>query len=136
MIMKLKPWLNAPFAQPAQVVADAIPACYWCDDISVRFDQASGLTACESCARKHFRPAPAPVAVGPDDTVMIFRAYLGTLTDGPALVNTMDTMVRKAPGVASQVIMASSLGEVSRGRAVRSLRDYMITKVAVAPLGL
>jgi len=75
-------------------------------------------------------------ALGYGDTAMIFRSHLATLSDGAALVAGLDRMVQVAPAVAGQVFAAGSLGEVSRGRAVRSVRDYLVTRVAVAPLGL
>lgn len=80
---------------------------------------------------------PAPVALGHDDTVMIFRSYiLRTQGDGCELGAALDRMTARAPKIAAQVIFAASLGEISRGRAVTSLRSYLDTGVAVAPMGL
>lgn len=81
--------------------------------------------------------APLPVTEGHDDTVMIFRSYLlRTQGDGCELRAALDRMATRAPKVAAQVIFAASLGEISRGRAVASLRGYLDNGVAVAPMGL
>lgn len=81
-------------------------------------------------------PSVPPVALGHTDSAMIFRAHLATLSDGSDLVAAFDRMAVAHPRVADQVIAAGGLGEVSRGRAVRSLRDYLVTRVAVSPQGL
>lgn len=81
---------------------------------------------------------PLPVALGHDDSAMIFRAtLLRTERDGVELRGGLDRMVARAPMVAAQVIAAGSLGAETRGRAVEALRTYLGTGVAVAPtLGL
>lgn len=105
--MKLASWITAPFAQP----------------------EAQG-TRVPSVA------SVAPVAMGHTDSAMIFRAHLATLSDGPSLVNAFDRMVAAHPRIADQVIAAGGLGEISQGRAVRSIREYLVKRVAVAPQGL
>lgn len=80
---------------------------------------------------------PAPVAQGRDDSVIIFRSWLlRTQGDGCELRAALDRMVARAPKIADQVIFAGSLGEVSQGRAADSLRTYLATGVAQAPMGL
>lgn len=78
-----------------------------------------------------------PTAQGHDDSVMVFRStLLRTQVDGCELVAALDRMAQRAPKVAAQVIFAGSLGRVSQGRAADSLRTYLDTGVAVAPLGM
>lgn len=76
-----------------------------------------------------------PVAVGHDDSTMIFRsALLRREATGVELVSAFDRMVRVHPEVASQVVAAGSLGpEVHWGRAVQSLGVYLATGTAMAP---
>lgn len=111
--MSAKPYLATPFAQP----------------------QAQGTAL--SKIVDHPVMIALPVAPGHDDSAMIFRSVLlRTERDGSELRAGLDHMASQHPRVASQVILAGSLGEVSRGRAVDALRTYLATGVAVAPLGL
>ena len=105
--------------------------------ITARMAVASAPVQVASAPLVPVQVASAPVTHGHDDTVMIFRSYLlRTQGDGCELRAALDRMAERAPKIAAQVIFAASLGEISRGRAVASLRGYLDNGVAVAPLGL
>lgn len=107
--MTVKAWITAPFAQPKAQVTPASPVS---------------------------APSVAlPVAVGHDDSTMIFRsALLKREATGSELVSAFDRLARVHPMVASQVVAAGSLGGlVHWGRAVRTLGVYLSTGTAVAP---
>lgn len=81
--------------------------------------------------------SPAPVALGRDDSVMIFRSrLLTTESDGCELRTIFDRMASRNPMIANKVVAAGSLGEVMYSRAVASLETYRDTGVAVAPLAM
>ncbi len=68
---------------------------------------------------------------------MMFRSLvLREETDGDALSDALARLVKVHPKVGNAVISMGSLGVESRRRAVSSLRTYMTTGVASAPVGL
>lgn len=109
--MKVKAWLSAPFAQPTPEVTPVSPVS------------------------DHPVVLALPVAVGHDDSTMVFRsALLKREATGSELVTAFDRLVMVHPGVASQVVAAGSLGGlVHWGRAVRCLGVYLATGTAMAP---
>lgn len=97
-------------------------------DSGTEFDRSHG---------QWFAADSVVVAPGHDDSVIIFRSWLlRTQGDGVELRAALDRMTARAPKIAAQVIFAGSLGEISQGRAAASLRTYLGTGVAQAPLGL
>lgn len=109
--MTLKAWITTPFAQPQAQVTPVSPVS------------------------DHPVMVALPVAVGHDDSTMIFRsALLKREATGPELVTAFDRLAMVHPVVASQVVAAGSLGAgVHWGRAVRSLGVYLTTGTAMAP---
>ncbi len=104
--MKHATWLSAPFAQPTT--------------------QGSSVAVTQ--------PSPAPVAMGCDDTVILFRSsLLRTQADGVALRAAFDRMAAAHPMIAAGIASLGSLGRVSYERAVTALITYARTGVATTP---
>lgn len=109
--MTVKAWITAPFAQPTTQGTPVSPVS------------------------DHPVMIALPVAVGHDDSTMIFRsALLKREATGSDLVTAFDRLAMVHPQVASQVVAAGSLGGlVHWGRAVRTLGVYMTTGTAMVP---
>lgn len=103
--MRHATWLSAPFAQPTK---------------------AEPSTPVERIM----------VAPGYDHSLIAFRSdLLRREVDGEELRNGFDRMAERAPRVAAQVVRAGSLGRsIMWDRAVDSLRTYLDTAVATAPM--
>jgi hypothetical protein len=80
---------------------------------------------------------PIPLVTGWDDSVVMFRSrLLVDERDGVDLLAALDRMVQCHNPTAQRVVLMASLGTVSYGRALESLRTYARTGVAVMPVPL